>query len=61
MGGTTVMRVQFNLFAGKDVNSSFSFEHLVSNDEEARELGTNDQKILAAYLDGYGSEPPYEQ
>ena len=54
---TTVMRVQFNLFVNKDTNTSFSFEHLVTSEDDARELGVADQAILAAYLDGYGSEP----
>jgi len=53
---TTVMKVQWNMRFSTDVNSSISFEHLVQNEEDAKEMGEQDKKLFDAYMAGYGSE-----
>jgi hypothetical protein len=52
---TTVMKIQINMRLDSNINTSSSFEHIVSNVEEAKELGYNDKCLLEAWLEGYGS------
>jgi hypothetical protein len=39
-----------------DLNASLSFEHIVTDEDDAEQVGSGDKKLFDAYMKGYGSE-----
>jgi len=51
---TTVMKMSVSSKIDNDLIVTSTFEHIVSNEDDANEIGYQDAKLFMSYVKGYG-------
>jgi hypothetical protein len=51
----TELKAQYNVRISNDANISLSFSHIITNEQDAREVGEDDNKMMVAYMEGFGN------